>query len=72
MLSLGMHFHVTYAKYSPERRRLEFTASGERNGVKFTVATHVPCHDPKTPENVHLVALLRINELFQRRSASGR
>jgi hypothetical protein len=67
-----MHFKVTHARYSAERHRLEFTASGERDGQKFTVATHVPCRDPQTPENVHLVALLRITELFNRQSASGR
>ena len=72
VLSLGMDFKVTYAKYWMDRQRLEFTASGEREGVKFTVATHVRCRDPKTPENVHLVALLRIDELFKRRSASGK
>jgi len=67
-----MHFKVTYARYRPERRRLEFTASGERNGVKFTVSTDVVCRDPKTPENTHLVALLRLTEIFRERSASGR
>jgi hypothetical protein len=67
-----MHFKVTHAKYRPERQRLEFTATGEREGVKFTVATHVRCNDPVTPENAHLAALLRIEELFRRRSASGR
>lgn len=72
VLSLGMHFKVTHARYRQEYQRLEFTASGERDGVKFTVATHVRCRDPVTPENTHLVALLRIEEIFRRRSASGR
>lgn len=67
-----MQFTVTRARYSAEHQRLEFTASGERDGVRFTVSTHVRCREPKTPENVHLVALLRIDEIFKRRSASGR
>ena len=68
-----MHFEVTFALYSAEHRRLHFTASGTRNGVSFTVVTDVLClRDPGTPENVHLVALLKLTELFSRPSASGR
>ena len=67
-----MQFKVTYARYQAERRRLEFTASGERNGCLFTVVTDVIClKEPRTPENVHLVALARLTEIFRRRSASG-
>lgn len=68
-----MQFKVTYARYLPDKRRLEFAASGERNGCLFTVVTDVTCFkEPKTPENVHLVALARLTEIFRRRSASGR
>lgn len=68
-----MHFKVTYARYLPQKRRLEFTASGERNGCLFTVVTEVTClREPKTPENIHLVALARLTEIFRRQSASGR
>ena len=68
-----MQFKVTHARYLPAKRRLEFTASGERNGCLFTVVTEVTClREPKTPENIHLVALARLTEIFRRQSASGR
>ena len=68
-----MQFTVTFSRYWPERRRLEFAASGNRNGCVFTVVTEVTClKGPKTPEHVHLVALARWTELFRQRSASGR
>ena len=68
-----MQFKVTYARYLADRRRLEFAASGERDGCLFTVVTDVIClKEPRTPENVHLVALARLTEIFRRRSASGR
>ncbi|SEQ32722.1 hypothetical protein SAMN05428969_2746 [Devosia sp. YR412] len=68
-----MQFKVTSSRYRPDKRRLEFTASGNRNGCVFTVVTEVTClKEPKTPENVHLVALARLTELFRQRSASGR
>lgn len=67
-----MQFKVTHARYLADRRRLEFTATGERNGCLFTVVTDVMClKEPRTPENVHLVALARLTELFRQRSASG-
>lgn len=68
-----MQFTVTFSRYWPERRRLEFAASGQRNGCMFTVVTEVTClKEPATPEHVHLVALARLTELFRQRSASGR
>ncbi|MBU1307421.1 MAG: hypothetical protein KKF33_18105 [Alphaproteobacteria bacterium] len=68
-----MQFKVTYARYWPERRRLEFAASGERDGCLFTVVSEVTClKEPRTPENIHLVALARLTEIFRRKSASGR
>jgi len=67
-----MHFTVTRSRYSPDRQRLSFSASGERNGVRFTIVTDVKCRDPKTAENTHLVALLKIQELFLRSAPSGR
>lgn len=67
-----MQFKVTYARYFPDKQRLEFTASGERNGCLFTVVTDVTClKEPRTPEHIHLVALARLTEIFRRRSASG-
>ena len=68
-----MQFKVTYARYLPEKRRLEFAASGERDGATFTVVTDVTClKEPRTQEHVHLVALARLTELFRQKSASGR
>ena len=67
-----MQFKVTQSRYRPAKRRLEFTASGERNGCIFTVVTDVICmKEPTTPEHVHLVALARLMEIFRQRSASG-
>ncbi|QQR41018.1 hypothetical protein [Devosia rhizoryzae] len=69
----GMQFKVKWARYHPARTRLEFCASGTRNGALFTVVTDVRClKDPVTSENIHLVALLRLEELFRRPSASGK
>ncbi|MDB5528159.1 MAG: hypothetical protein JWR51_1262 [Devosia sp.] len=67
-----MQFTVTWARYSQQWQRLEFAASGERNGARFTVVTHVKCREPKTAENTHLVAMMRIIEVFKLPSASGR
>jgi hypothetical protein len=67
-----MQFTVTFFRYWPGRRRLEFAASGQRNGCIFTVVTEVIClKEPTTPEHVHLVALARLTEIFRQRSASG-
>ncbi|MGB3339009.1 MAG: hypothetical protein WBA73_17675 [Devosia sp.] len=67
-----MQFKVTYARYRPDKHRLEFVASGERNGCLFTVVTDVTClKEPRTPEHIHLVALARLTEIFRRPSASG-
>lgn len=68
-----MQFKVMWARYHADKTRLSFCASGFRNGVHFTVVTDVKClKDPVTPENTHIVALLRLTELFRRPSASGR
>ena len=67
-----MQFKVTSSRYWPARKKLEFVASGERNGCVFTVVTEVSCtKPPQTPEHVHLVALMRLTEIFRQRSASG-
>lgn len=67
-----MQFQVRWARYNPARARLEFCASGTRNGGRFTVVTDVKClRDPISPENTHIVAMLRLTELFRQRSASG-
>ena len=56
-----------------QRQRQIFTVSGERDGIKFTVASNVRClRDPRTPENIHLVALVALTDIFRRPSASGR
>jgi hypothetical protein len=68
-----MDFKVVKSRYDAEGRYLHFTASGTRDGMKFTVSSHVKVlKDPVTPENIHLVALLALTEIFKRRSASGR
>jgi len=68
-----MQFRVTSSRYDSVGRRLHFTVSGERDGIKFTVASNVRClRDPKTPENIHLVALVALTDIFRRPSASGR
>lgn len=68
-----LHFKVRWSRYRPEKKRLEFSASGTHNGIRFTAVTDVHCaKEPASPENVHLVALLRLTEIFSRPSASGR
>jgi hypothetical protein len=68
-----VQFKVNWARYQSSTGRLEFAASGVQKGVRFTVVTHVRClKDPVTPENTHIVALLRLTEIFRRPSASGR
>jgi hypothetical protein len=68
-----MQFKVTASRYDPAAQRLHFTASGERMGIRFTVASHVRClKDPGTPDRVHLVALVALTDIFKRPSASGR
>lgn len=68
-----MEFRVTSSRYDPVFRRLHFTASGVREGVRFTVSSFVRCaKDPVGPENTHLVALLALTDIFKRPSASGR
>lgn len=68
-----MQFKVTASRYDPVAQRLHFTASGERLGTRFTIASHVRClRDPGTPDRVHLVALVALTDIFKRPSASGR
>jgi hypothetical protein len=68
-----MQFEVTAFSYDAAAQRLHFTASGYRNGMRFTVASHIRClKDPVTPQNAHLVALVALTEIFKRPSASGR
>lgn len=72
-LEKPMQFDVKWARYHSNAAKLEFCASGIQNGVRFTVVTDVKClKDPKTPENTHIVALIRLTEIFRQRSASGR
>jgi hypothetical protein len=66
-------FSVRSASYDAARHRLEFTAHGRRGDCTFTVVTDVVClKQPATPENIHLVALVRLTEMFRLPSASGR
>lgn len=68
-----MQFRVTASRYDASALRLHFTASGERAGTRFTVASHVRClRDPGCPDRVHLVALVALTDIFRRPSASGR
>jgi hypothetical protein len=68
-----LHFNVTWARYDPGTARLAFCASGVRDDCRFTVITDVKCLKvPPTQEKVHIVALLRLTELFRYPSASGR
>jgi hypothetical protein len=67
-----MEFDVKWARYDALRGKLAFCATGTRDGGHFTVVTSVRClKDPNTPEKVHMVALLRLTELFGRPSARG-
>jgi len=68
-----MQFKVTASRYDAVAQRLHFTASGERAGIRFTVASHVRClRDPGSADRVHLVALIALTNIFKAPSASGR
>ena len=67
-----LQFRVTSSHYNPQWKRLHFSATGYRNGVHFTVVSDVHClRDPGTPERIHLAALLKLTQIFNRPSASG-
>ena len=66
-------FAIRSSRYDALHKRLEFTASGRRGRCSFTVVTDVVClKEPMSSENIHLVALMRLTELFRTPSASGK
>ena len=68
-----MRFNVTTAYYDGASKYLHYTATGERNGVRYTVSSRVKClKPPTTPERLHMVVLLALTEQFKRPSPSGK
>ncbi|KKB09367.1 hypothetical protein [Devosia chinhatensis] len=68
-----MQFKVISAYYVEASRYLVYTASGERDGARYTVSSRVKClKEPTTPERVHMVVLLALTDQFKRPSPSGR
>lgn len=67
-----MQFTVTAAAYDATRKYLTYTASGEKNGRRFTISSRAKClKDPQTPERIHMVVLLAITDHFKRPGPSG-
>jgi hypothetical protein len=72
-VSPPLTFAIRSSRYDVLRKRLEFTASGRRGRCSFTVVTDVVClKEPLSSENIHMVALIRLTELFRVPSASGK
>lgn len=69
----AMQFTITAAQYDAPSKILFYSASGERDGERFTVSSRVKClKPPQTPERLHMVVLLALNDQFRRPSPSGR
>jgi hypothetical protein len=67
-----MEFKVVAASYDAAAQLLSYTATGLRNGLKFTVSSRVKClKDPGTQERLHMVVLLALTDHFKRPSPSG-
>lgn len=67
-----MEFKVVAASYDPVANLLSYTATGIRNGFKFTVSSRVKClKDPGSAERLHMVVLLALTDHFKRPSPSG-
>jgi hypothetical protein len=67
-----MEFKVVAASYNAAAHLLVYTATGLRNGLRFTVSSRVKClKDPGTEERLHLVVLLALADHFKRPSPSG-
>lgn len=72
-VGLQMHFKVTSAYYDEASKYLVYTASGERDGARYTVSSRVKClKPPETPERLHMVVLLALTDQFKRPSPSGK
>lgn len=68
-----MQFKVISASYDEANKFLEYTASGEHDGSRYTVSSRVKClKPPTTPERLHMVVLLALVDQFKRPSPSGR
>ncbi|AVF05511.1 MAG: hypothetical protein Devi2KO_04550 [Devosia indica] len=68
-----MQFKVTASYYDEASKYLVYTATGERNGARYTVSSRVKClKAPTTPERLHMVVLLALTDQFKRPSPSGR
>ena len=56
-----MQFKVTSAYYDETSKYLVYTATGERDGARYTVSSRVKCLKlPNTPERLHTVILLAL------------
>ena len=67
-----MDFKVVAASYDADAHFLTYTASGIRNGLRFTVSSRVKClKDPGSSERLHMVVLLALTDHFKRPSPSG-
>lgn len=68
-----MQFKVTSAYYDEASKYLLYTATGERDGTRYTVSSRVKClKPPSTPERLHMVVLLALTDQFKRPSPSGK
>jgi hypothetical protein len=68
-----MQFKVTSAYYDEASKYLVYTATGERDGARYTVSSRVKClKPPNTPERLHMVVLLALTDQFKRPSPSGK
>ena len=68
-----MQFKVTSTYYDEESTYLLYTATGERDGGRYTVSSRVKClKPPNTPERLHMVVLLALTDQFKRPSPSGK
>jgi len=68
-----MDFKVVAATYDAAASMLSYTATGLRDGLRFTVSSRVKClKDPGSAERLHMVVLLALTDHFKRPSPSGR
>lgn len=68
-----MDFKVVAATYDAAANSLSYTATGLREGLRFTVSSRVKClKDPGSAERLHMVVLLALTDHFKRPSPSGR
>jgi len=68
-----MDFKVVAATYDTAASMLFYTATGLRDGLRFTVSSRVKClKNPGSAERLHMVVLLALTDHFKRPSPSGR